>query len=225
MKIRRICKLNYAYSNADTGLFYKKMSKILLIKRNKYENFLDSSKLCGIIRFTQSAAFEEVLMAKARPDNPKEKFLREAGALNTHPVTDALFSESDFFDSRDLVQVKYEMLRKVHMENEPVSNAVTSFGFSRPSFYKISTDYQREGIAGLLPRKRGPRSGHKITEEVLGFIEEICTVEQPMSTSAVLHEVEKRFGIRVHRRSLERALHRYEKKTMQPSGKKTRESR
>jgi transposase len=224
MKIRRICKLNYAYSNAGTGLFYKHMSKILLIMRNKYENFLDSSKSCGIIIFTLSAAFEEVLMAKPRPDNPKEKFLRESGALNTHPVTDALFSESDFFDPRDLVQVKYEMLRKVHMENEPVSNAVATFGFSRPSFYKISTDYQREGIAGLLPRKRGPRSGHKITEEVLGFIKEICTVEQPMSTSAVLQEVEKRFGIRVHRRSLERALHRYEKKTMQPSGKKTRES-
>jgi transposase len=170
-----------------------------------------------------NAAFEEVPMAKGRPDTPKEKFLRQSGTLNTHPVTDALFSGSDFFDPRDLVQVKYEMLRKVHKENEPVSNAVASFGFSRPSFYKISTDYQREGIAGLLPRKRGPRGGHKITEEVLDFIKGVCTVDQPMSTSAVLDEVEKRFGIRVHRRSLERALHRYEKKTKQPSGKKTRE--
>jgi transposase len=163
-------------------------------------------------------------MAKPQPGNPKEKSLQESGALNTHPVSDALFHNSDFFDPRDLVQVKYEMLRKVHKESEPISHAAASFGFSRPSFYKILADFEREGITGLLPRKRGPRGGHKLTEDVLGFIKEICSVEQPMSIPALLNEVEKRYGIRVHRRSLERALHRCEKKTPQIPGKKNRES-
>jgi len=164
-------------------------------------------------------------MAKPQTSNPKEKALRESGALNTHPVNDALFSDSDFFDPRDLVQVKYEMLRKVHKEGEPVSDAAASFGFSRPSFYKISADFEREGIPGLLPRQRGPRGGHKLTKDVLEFIKTILAEKQPPSTPVLLDEVEKRFGIRVHRRSIERARRRLEKKTPQILGRRDREHR
>jgi hypothetical protein len=48
------------------------------------------------------------------PD-PKEAALAGARCLNPHPeqVTDAEFLASDFFDARDAVQVKYEMVRKV----------------------------------------------------------------------------------------------------------------
>lgn len=145
-------------------------------------------------------------------NDPKEKSLKDSGALNTHPVTDSLFVSNDFFDPRDLVQVKYEMLRKVHKKSESISHAAASFGFSRPSFYKVAADFEREGICGLLPRKRGPRGGHKLTEEVLEFIEQDRQKEQPMSTAALLGELEERFGIKIHRRSLEKALQRLEKK-------------
>jgi len=159
-------------------------------------------------------------MTKHQHNDPKEKALRDCGAWNTHPVIDALFSDSDFFDSRDLVQVKYEMLRRVHKEGESVRRAATSFGFSRPSFYKSSGEFEREGVPGLLPRKRGPRGGHKLTAEVLAFVEEFCTGEHPLGIPALLDEVEKHFGIRVHRRSLERALRQPGKKTLQVPGKK-----
>lgn len=147
--------------------------------------------------------------------DPKEKSLKDSGAFNTHRVTDSLFVENAFFDSRDLVQVKYEMLRKVHKKNEPISQAAASFGFSRPSFYKIEADFEREGVCGLLPRKRGPRGGHKLTAKVLEFIEQDREKEQPMSTAALLEEIEKRFGIIIHRRSLEKAIRHLEKKTVQ----------
>jgi transposase len=163
-------------------------------------------------------------MVKSRAPSPKEKALREAGAFNTHPVLDPMFGENDFFDPRDLVQVKYEMLRKVQKESESVSHAAASFGFSRPSFYKVLADFEREGISGLLPRKRGPRGGHKLTEEVLEFIKDLCALEQPSSTAELLDQVEKRFGIRVHRRSLERALERHEKKTAQAPKRKNSNS-
>ena len=132
---------------------------------------LDISRICGIIILTHNAVMKEVPMAKPQRNDPKEKALRDCGALNTHPVADALFSDNDFFDSRDLVQVKYEMLRRVHKEGESVSRAAASFGFSRPSFYKSFGEFEREGVTGLLPRKRGPRSGHKLTAEVLAFVE------------------------------------------------------
>jgi transposase len=223
MELRRNCKLNYAMRSMAPDQYDSLIVIYSLRIIVKVINLLDTSKICGIIRLTYTGVLMEVHMAKPRPGNPKEKSLRDSGALNSHPVTDPLFSDSDFFDPRDLVQVKYEMLRKVRKESEPVSHAAVSFGFSRPSWYKILADFEREGITGLLPRKRGPRGGHKLTEEVLEFIQETCTVEQPVSTPALLDEVEKRFGIRVHRRSLERALRRCEKKTLQSPGKKNRE--
>jgi transposase len=163
-------------------------------------------------------------MSKPKKSDPKEKALRECGALNTHPVADALFKGSDFFDSRDLVQVKYEMLRKVHKEAEPVSSAAAAFGFSRPSFYKSVTAFERDGLMGLLPRKRGPRSGHKLTAEVLEFAKELLSAEEPIGIASLLNEVERQFGVRVHRRSLERAIRRSEKKMFQIRAKKQKQA-
>jgi transposase len=222
MEICRICKLNYAHVHMIAALAF---NIITLIEINSGElpiNYLDTSTNYGIFIFTNNADLEEVQMAKPQTSDLKEKALRESGALNTHPVSDALFSGSDFFDSRDLVQVKYEMLRKVHKDGQPISDAAASFGFSRPAYYKTSADFQREGITGLLPRKRGPRGGHKLTKNVLAFIQTMRTAEQPLGTPALLDAVEKRFGIRVHRRSLERALRRSEKKTPPIPAKKGR---
>jgi len=54
---------------------------------------------------------------KEQPD-PKRDALRSVGALHPDPasVEDEHFSKNDFFDRRDLVQVRYEMLRRVRAE-------------------------------------------------------------------------------------------------------------
>lgn len=59
------------------------------------------------------------------------------------------------FDPRDLVQVKYEMLRRVSAEGHSVVQSAKAFGLSRPSFYQAQAALQREGLAGLLAKKRG----------------------------------------------------------------------
>jgi hypothetical protein len=76
-------------------------------------------------------------MAKAKPPDPKLEALRQQGSLNPRPdkVRDPLFTTADFFDARDLVQVKYEMVRRVLVDGQPVSSTASSFGFSRPTFY------------------------------------------------------------------------------------------
>lgn len=220
MELRRKCKYNYAaqavFIFCSLGLNRLFTSLICNIQKI----VLDFSEINGIIVLTHNAVVKEVLMAKPQRNDPKEKALRECGAWNTHRVVDALFGDNDFFDSRDLVQVKYEMLRRVHKEGESVSRAAASFGFSRPSFYKSSGEFNREGVTGLLPRKRGPRRRHKLTADVLAFVEGFCTAEHPMGIPALLDEVEEHFGIRVHRRSLERALRQPGKKTLQVPGKK-----
>ena len=220
MELRRTCKHNYAAQSVF--MFCSSTCNRLFIRLfcNIQQIVLDISETYGIIILTHNADRKEVPMAKPQRTDPKEKALRDCGALNTHPVVDALFSGNDFFDSRDLVQVKYEMLRRVQKEGESVSRAAASFGFSRPSFYKTFGEFHREGVPGLLPRKRGPRRRHKLTAEVLAFVEGFWTGEHPMGIPALLDKVEKHFGIRVHRRSLERALRQPGKKTLQVRGKK-----
>src|SRR5215813_15557059 len=106
--------------------------------------------------------------------------LQEHASLNPRPqaVTDPLFRENNFFDPRDLVQVKYEMLRRVRVEGISVKQASSDFGFSRPSFYQAQSAFEREGLPGLVPRKRGPHQAHKLTGEVLAFLVKART-EQP----------------------------------------------
>ena len=109
-------------------------------------------------------------MARTPQDDPKTQALRRSGTLNLRPqdVHDELFREREFFDSRDLVQVKYEMLRRVSKEGHSISQAAASFGFSRPSFYQALTAFDTSGLAGLVPQKRGPKQGHKLTPQILG---------------------------------------------------------
>jgi transposase len=153
-------------------------------------------------------------MARRRPLDPKSHVLRQSGALNPHPekVEDPLFEQGDFFDARDVVQVKYEMLRRVQVEGHPIASTAASFGFSRPSFYQAQAALQEGGLSALLPRKRGPHGAHKLCGVVLKFIAEARASDAALSSTALATLVKERFGITVHVRSIERALTR-EKKT------------
>ncbi len=153
-------------------------------------------------------------MTQLRRRDPKRDALREQGVLNPHPerVQDKLFVEHDFFDPRDLVQVKYEMVRRVEAEGSSVTSAATAFGFSRPSFYQAQESLKTNGLAGLLPKKRGPRSAHKLSAEVVAFLEQVRARDSSLRSRELVRHVEQRFRIRVHPRSIERALARQEKK-------------
>jgi len=157
-------------------------------------------------------------MVKESGPPGKKQTLKRQGAFNPHPerVVEPLFGEHDFFDPCDLVQVKYEMLRQTRLEGRPLSEAARSFGFSRPSFYKAQDAFAKEGIAGLLPRRRGPRSAHKLGGAVLEFLQRALTEDASLRPADLVGLLEERFGLRVHSRSIERAVARLEKKRHQP---------
>ena len=99
-------------------------------------------------------------MRSKHDDTPsKADVLVEEGTLNPAPerVLDPKFRESEFFDPRDVVQVKYEMLRRVAVENASVTNVAEEYGVSRPTYYQAKTNLEGAGIAGLVPKKTGPR--------------------------------------------------------------------
>lgn len=150
-------------------------------------------------------------------DDKKTATLREQGVLNPQPekVKDSLFQENDLFDPRDLVQVKYEMIRRVQTDKLPVAHAVESFGFSRPSFYKAREAFEKEGIAGLVPKKRGPKGRHKLTDEIMKSIEEMLANKPLLPSKEITRRVQEQFGITIHQRTIERALAKKKKKLVQ----------
>jgi transposase len=144
----------------------------------------------------------------------KTEALREEGTLNPRPetVTDAKFRSGQFFDPLDLVQVKYEMLRRVRADDVSVTQAAAEAGVSRPTFYEARTNFDQEGIAGLVPKKRGPRGPHKLRPEVLEFLQERVTPGQPIRARELARELVEVLGVDVHPRTLERALGASKKK-------------
>ena len=153
-------------------------------------------------------------MARPKPPDPKLEALRRQGSLHPHPerVQDPLFTTADFFDARDLVQVKYEMVRRVRVEGQPVSRSTTAFGFSRPSFYQAKAALEREGLAALVPQKRGPRRAHKLSADVVDFLQRERSEDPSLPSPELARRLRQRFGRKVHPRSVERALARQEKK-------------
>lgn len=153
-------------------------------------------------------------MARTKPPNPKTEALRKQGALNPHParVKDPLFAAADFFDAKDVVQVKYEMVRRVRVDGQPVSHSATAFGFSRPSFYQAKAVFERGGLGALLPKKRGPRRSHKLSTKVVDFLRRELSEDPSLRSPELARRVQERFGRKVHPRSIERALARREKK-------------
>jgi transposase len=154
------------------------------------------------------------MAARSRRRDLKADALRAHGALHPHPqdVLDPLFGSHEFFDARDLVQVKYEMVRRVEVDGHSVAQTTDAFGCSRPTFYQAQTAFKAQGLPGLVPRKRGPRGAHKLDDTVMAFVRALRTDDPTLSTPALLDQIRRRFGRAVHRRTLERAFRREEKK-------------
>ena len=154
-------------------------------------------------------------MAGSKKDDKKQQVLQDSGAVHPHPerVSDKLFEDEVFFDARDLVQVKYEMLRRVKTDGLSVQGAARAFGLSRPSFYKAKIDYEQGGLTGLLPEKPGPRRAHKLSEQVMTFVDSEIAAEKTMQSQELARRIKERFGVDVNPRSIDRALARRQKKT------------
>jgi transposase len=142
--------------------------------------------------------------------DPKVAALAAMRCLNSHPqtVTAEPFVLNPFFDARDLVQVKYEMVRRVRHEGVPVTVAVAEFGFSRPTYYQAVAALDAAGPAGLVPGRPGPKGAHKLTPEVMDRVTGWLDEDPRLRSAALAERINVEFDIQVHPRSVERALAR-----------------
>jgi len=158
-------------------------------------------------------------MSKHGKGDRKAQELKRTGTFNIHAdaIADLLFKQNPFFDPKDLLQVRYEMLRRHSAEGASIRDVAIAFGVSRPTFYQAQTAFDQSGLAGLLPKQRGPKGGHKLSAEVLDYVVGLKAAEPEITTVRCVQAIEEHFGIAIHRRSLERALAQAKKKLLQPS--------
>jgi transposase len=133
----------------------------------------------------------------------KQDRLRCLGVLNPLPerVRAPWFQSNDFFDARDLIQVKYEMLRHVSVDGASKADAAELFGVSRPTFYQAEAAFARDGLAGLMPKPRGPKGAHKLNLEAMAFVDRHLEGDGSIHARAPAEQLESELGISVHPRS------------------------
>ena len=155
----------------------------------------------------------------------KREYLQTAGAWNERAdlVSSLWFQQSDFFDPRDKVQVKYEMLRAALVDEVAVSQASHEFGYSRESFYTAADLFHEKGIIGLVDNKRGPKQPRKLKAEAQKFLEKEITKNPEISSAELAGRLAEELSINVHRRSVERFREEHKKKRRRtPQSRRTR---
>ena len=135
----------------------------------------------------------------------RRRILEQAGLLHPSPqaVTAPLFDGREpFFLVADKIQVKYEMLRAHLVDGLSAATAAEQHGYSRAAFYLITAAFSEAGMRGLLDERRGRRGPLKLTPEVLRFV---SAADPALSGAQLAVEIEQRFGLSLHRRTVERA--------------------
>jgi transposase len=193
-----MCKLNLAAGSLRASLNQRNYYAIFLyITADFAWQSPHCSDINGLIYFT------------IMPADPKKiQALRASGTLNPRPekVRDPRFAEGQFFDPHDLVQLKYETLRTVEVDGQPISQAAAGSGLSRPTIYEAQAHLRARGLEGLLPKKRGPKSPHKLKPEVRQYLVESSASEPELNAAELVQRVRRRFGVDVHPRTVEKAL-------------------
>lgn len=153
-------------------------------------------------------------MKPDRKPDPKRERLRVQGLLNPNPqdVQAPWFQSGDFFDANDSLQTKYEMLRHVRVDGATKAQAAALFGMSRPTFYQAEAAFSSDGLAGLLPKQRGPKGAHKLTGQVMTFIEQKLRADGAVHARSLAQEIQTTLGFSVHPRTIERAIDRKKKR-------------
>lgn len=157
-------------------------------------------------------------MSGEDPNDTKRSALAQMGMLHPKPdlVSDELFLSNPFFDPNDVLQVKYEMLRRVRIDGHTASQAAAACGLSRPTYYQTRDAFERAGIVGLLPQKKGPKRAHKLTPEVLAFVDELLATEPGLTPVELAARIRDEHGVDVHPKSIPRARRLAKKKTASP---------
>lgn len=136
----------------------------------------------------------------------KEEILLANGTYNKNyeKVKNKKFLSDPFYDPKDAVQVKYEMLKDAADGSQAVAKIADEFGFSRASFYKIKNAFDSKGLSALVPEKTGPRKPYKLIEFYQDYIDNYIAENPKASSNEIAINLKKDMGIDINKRTIER---------------------
>jgi transposase len=138
----------------------------------------------------------------------KDETLKRNGSFNKNHenVSAGIFNTTPFFDKRDIVQVKYEMIRAASKKEGSITEIADLYGFSRKSYYQISKAFETDGLCALLPKKTGPKGASKLNPDVMEFIDSFIASHKNAKSKEISAALEIEKGIKVHPRTIYRHL-------------------
>ena len=136
----------------------------------------------------------------------KKEILLANGTYNRkhEKVKNEKFFTHSFYDSMDIVQVKYEMLKDAAVGNRVIAQIADDYGFSRASFYKIKDAFDSKGLSALVPEKTGPKKPKKLTESHQEYIDRYVSEKPKASSNEIAMSLKKDKGIGISKRTVER---------------------
>jgi hypothetical protein len=167
----------------------------------------DERAVCGAKCLTSVGGMATVTVTRWRWPMSLESrraALESVGLVHPRPeaVTAALFGSDPFYFPLDKVQVKYEMLRAVLADGDTVVTSAAAHGYSRAEFYLVQAAFTARGMGGLVDERRGRKGPTKLTGDITEFVR---AAPAERSGAELARDVEARFGVVLHRRTVERA--------------------
>ena len=141
-----------------------------------------------------------------------KKFLKYVRCLHPTPelVHDERFQEEGgFFDPKDIVQVKYELLRLCHVEGNDVASACARFGFSRTTYYKVYEAFLDGGIPALMGRPKGRPKPIKLNEIVLGYLIAEKAKNPNLAALKMVSDIMNRYAVKLSERMIQHVWQHY----------------
>lgn len=138
----------------------------------------------------------------------RDDALIKSGCFNTYyeKVSAGIFGTIPFFDKKDMVQVKYEMIRAASNGEGSITEVASAFGLSRKSYYQASAAFDAGGLCALVPKKTGPKAAHKLTADVREFIGIYLSGHKNAKPKEISAAIESEMGIKIHPRTIHRHL-------------------
>jgi len=136
----------------------------------------------------------------------KVEILKVNGTYNKRydSVRKPEFLEGGFYDPRDVVQVKYEMLRDAEDSGQAIGAVASKFGFSRTAYYNIKESFEKNGMSALIPEKTGPKKPHRLTETLQEFVDEYVIGHPNASSAEIVAVIQSEKSEVVSKRTIER---------------------
>ena len=138
----------------------------------------------------------------------KEAFLKANHTFNfrNDKVIASRFIESDLYASRDLLQVRYELVRSIEEGDIALDEVPDKYGVSSVTAKRYVRSFKEGGMIALVPEQKGPKGPSSLDDEALRFIDSYIA-EHPKASGRKVHEaLESERHLGISKRTVERYL-------------------